>query len=312
MPNHPPVHFRAAGVSLVLDVQGPVPSVVHWGADLGDLDPAGLRALVSTASVEVPNNAPDVPRRLTLLPTERDMWSGTPGLSGHLGGRRTSPRPLLVDEGLRVTHDADTGSTLEAALSDAVTGLEIGLLVRLTPQGLVLVRHRVRRPEGDPDAEQPYDLSAVTALLPLPPRASEILDFTGKWARERQPQRLPVVDGAHHRHLRRGKPGPDSPYLTLAGTPSFNNRTGEVWAFHLAWSGESHWRVERLPEGAGASTSVAPDRLDACLTPAPTPLLPAPPRSKSCDRSSVRPMPTSTRDSSRRSRPSSTTGVVPS
>ncbi|GLY15137.1 alpha-galactosidase [Kineosporia sp. NBRC 101677] len=255
--SHPaPVHFRAAGVSLVISLEGPVPAVLHWGADLGELDENGLRALALSTPTETPHNAPDLPRRLTLLPTERDLWVGTPGLSGHLGGRRTSPRPVIEDGSTRLSHDADLGSTLEVQLSDEVTGLEFGLLVRLTPQGLVQVRHRVLRPADDQDPELPYELSAVTALMPLPPRASEILDFTGRWARERQPQRLPVVDGSHHRHMRRGKPGPDSPYLTLAGTPSFGNRTGEVWGFHLAWSGESHWRVERLPEGAGGSTSV--------------------------------------------------------
>ncbi|GAB3271382.1 alpha-galactosidase [Kineosporia babensis] len=261
MPNQPsntrpPIHFRAAGVSLVIDLEGPVPTVLHWGADLGELNGDGLRALALSTPTEITNNGPDLPRRLTLLPSERDMWTGTPAVAGHLGGRRTSPRPVMKDAGAQVTHSDDLGSTLEAELADEITGLEYTLLVRLTPQGLVQVRHRVRRPADDQDAEQPYDLSAVTALMPLPPRATEILDFTGRWARERQPQRLPVVDGSHHRHVRRGKPGPDSPYLTLVGTASFANRSGEVWGYHLAWSGESHWRVERLPEGSGGSTSV--------------------------------------------------------
>ncbi|WP_305786747.1 alpha-galactosidase [Symbioplanes lichenis] len=237
------VHFRAAGVSLALDLAGPVPTVLHWGADLGELSDAGLRALAGSAVVEVPHNAPDVPRRLTLLPGEREFWSGTPGLAGHLAGRRTTPRPVLVDA--RVTED-----TLAAELADDITGLRIGLEVQLTPQGLVRLRHRVRRPADDADPGQPYELAGVTALLPLPPRATEILDFTGRWARERQPQRQNITDGSHHRHGRRGKPGPDSPFLLLAGTTGFANRTGEVWGFHLAWSGESHWRIERLPESA--------------------------------------------------------------
>ncbi|MBT0768496.1 alpha-galactosidase [Kineosporia sp. J2-2] len=253
----PPVHFRAAGVSLVIDLDAPVPSVLHWGADLGDLDAAALTALGLSSGVELTNNAPDVPRRLTLLPVERDMWSGTPALAGHLGGRRTSPRPVMVDDATLVTHSPDGGGTLEAEFTDEVTGLALFLLIRLTPQGLVQVRHRARRPADDPvDGETPYDLAGLTALMPLPPRATEILDFTGRWSRERQPQRLPVVDGSHHRHVRRGKPGADSPYVTLAGTTGFANRTGEVWGFHLAWSGDSHWRVERLAEGAGGSSSV--------------------------------------------------------
>lgn len=250
----PPVHFRAAGVSLAIDLDGPVPTVLHWGADLGEMSEAGLRALALSAGVEIPSNAPDVPRRLTLLPVERDMWSGTPAIAGHLGGRRSSPRPVV--QGHTVTFDPAGGGTLTADFVDAVIHLELTLTLQLTGQGLVRIRHQVRRPAGDTDPDQPYDLTGLNALLPLPPRATQILDFTGRWTRERQPQRRPVVDGSHHRHTRRGKPGADNPYLMVVGTTGFANRSGEVWGYHLAWSGESHWRVERLPEGAGTSSAV--------------------------------------------------------
>src|SRR5690606_37547965 len=72
---------------------------------------------------------------------------------------------------------------------------------------------------------------------------------------ERAPQRLPVVDGIHSRESRRGKTGLDSPYVMSVGTEGFGHRTGEMWAMHVAWSGDSTWHVERLPEGAGALTT---------------------------------------------------------
>lgn len=252
------VQLRAAGVSLVLDLAWPVPSVLHWGADLGELDTVELEALRAAATIEVPNNAPDLARRLTLLPSERDLWSGTPGFAGHLAGTRTTPRPELRndDDALRVTRSSAGGGSLEADLVDAVTGLEFGLVVELTPEGLVRVRQHVRRPADDADAEHPFDVAGMLALLPVPARATEILDFTGRWSRERQPQRLPLVDGAHRRDVRRGKPGPDSPYLAMVGTPGFGNRSGEVWAVHVAWSGDTSWLVERLPEPAGADGAV--------------------------------------------------------
>jgi len=182
------------------------------------------------------------------------MWSGTPAIAGHLAGRRSSPRPVLREH--TVTLDPVGGGTLTADFVDEVSQLELILTLQLTAEGLVRVRHRLRRPADDADPDQPYDLAGLSALLPLPPRADEILDFTGRWTRERQPQRRPVVDGAHHRHTSRGKPGADNPYLMVVGTTGFANRSGEVWGYHLAWSGESHWRVERLPEGAGTSSAV--------------------------------------------------------
>lgn len=246
----PVVHLRSAGVSLVLDVDGPVPAVLHWGADLGELDGPDLDALLRTGVLEVPNNSPEEPRRLSLLPFERDTWSGTPGYAGHLGGTRTTPRPALRSE------VSVAGNVVGVPLADPITGLEVDLTVELDPFGLVQVRHTVRRPSGDADAAVPFDFGGVLALLPVPSRATEILDFTGRWARERQPQRLPVVDGAHRRDMRRGKPGPGSPYLTMVGTDGFASRVGEVWGLHLAWSGDTTWLVERLPEPAGAFSAV--------------------------------------------------------
>ncbi|WP_211247560.1 alpha-galactosidase [Cryptosporangium arvum] len=242
--------LRAAGVSLVLDLAGPVPAVLHWGADLGELDRADLEALRLTGVTEVPHNSPEVPRRLSLLPFERDMWPGTPGYAGHLAGTRTTPRPEPRADAVV------TGNVVEIPLADPITGLEIDVRVELNRFGLIELSHVVRRPAGDADADVPFDFGGILAQLPVPSRATEILDFTGRWARERQPQRLPVVDGAHRRDMRRGKPGPGSPYLTMVGTHGFAGRTGEVWGVHLAWSGDTTWLVERLPEPAGAASAV--------------------------------------------------------
>ena len=38
----------------------------------------------------------------------------------------------------------------------------------------------------------------------------------------------------------------------MAGTPGFGFRSGQVWAVHVAWSGNHEYLAERLPEGAGA------------------------------------------------------------
>jgi alpha-galactosidase len=102
----------------------------------------------------------------------------------------------------------------------------------------------------------PYDLAQVTTLLPLPRRATEILDFTGKWSRERSPQRRPLGFGSYARQIRRGKTGHDSPYLLTVGVPGFGFRTGEVWSAHVAWSGDQRYLVEQLPEGAGVHAGV--------------------------------------------------------
>ena len=85
----------------------------------------------------------------------------------------------------------------------------------------------------------------------MPREATELLDFTGRWIRERTPQRGPFNTGVHLRESRRGKPGHDSAFLIAAGTAGFGFRSGEVWLTHVGWSGNSRHLAERANDGTG-------------------------------------------------------------
>jgi alpha-galactosidase len=268
------VTLRAAGAGFVVELCEPVPRVLHWGADLGELTEADAASLALTADGAVLNNAIDIVRRFTVWPTEADGWHGTPAHQGHRAGGAAAPRPRLT--GSSVRHDSDGGGELVLDLTDAATGLDLRLRYAMAPSGVLSAQASVSRPapagsdagsdrdvDSDRDAGSdaaadpaPYDLAQVTTLLPLPRRASEILDFTGKWSRERSPQRRPLGHGGHVREVRRGKPGLDSPYLLAVGEPGFGFGSGEVWAVHVAWSGDQRYLAEQLPEGAGVHAGV--------------------------------------------------------
>lgn len=243
-------HLRAAGVSFAVELTGPLPRVLHWGADLGPLTDDDLAALSRTAEGVVLNNAPDSVRQFTVWPTEAENWSGTPAHQGHRGGVATTPRLRLVD-----AHES--AGELVLQLADDVSELDITLGYLLEPSGVLSVRTELTRQLlTDGQDATPYDLAGVTTLLPLPARAVEILDFTGKWCRERAPQRGTLAHGSHVREVRRGKPGQDAPHLLTVGVPGFGFRTGEVWGLHVAWSGNQRWLAERSPEGAGVHGAV--------------------------------------------------------
>ncbi|WP_042394745.1 alpha-galactosidase [Streptacidiphilus carbonis] len=255
------VALRASGTSLVVELAEPLPRVLHWGADLGDLTATDLAALALTDEPAVLNNSIDVPRRFTVWPTEADGWSGTPAHTGHLDGASGAPRLAL--KGVTHREHPEGGGELVLDLADTGSGLDVTLTYRLEPSGVLAVVAELTRRAADSAPAgtavlqpAPYDLGHALALLPLPRRATEILDFTGKWSRERSPQRRPLGHGTHSREVRRGKPGADSPYLLTVGTPGFGFRSGEVWGVHVAWSGDQRYLVEQLPEGAGSHASV--------------------------------------------------------
>ena len=247
--------LSAAGVTVVLDVAGPsLPRVLHWGpeVDLGDAGGgAGERGGALLAQAAVPNSSLDDLLGLPLLAGELDGWLGTPGVAGHRSGAGAHPAWTLdgpVD--VTVTREEGGGSVVARA-GDAVAGLSVEVTLTMDPHGVVVLGSTLTA-----TADGAYDVGGVTALMPLPPHALEVLDLTGRWSRERAPQRGPLQDGTHLRASRRGRPGHDTPLLLTAGTPGFGFRSGSVWCAHVAWSGDQAHLVERLPEGAGVNTAV--------------------------------------------------------
>jgi alpha-galactosidase len=232
------VQLRAAGVSVLLDLSpdGP-PAVLHWGADPGELDADGRRALAAELAPGTTTNAPDLPVRVSLLPEGSTGWTGSPGLLGHRAGDAWSTAFRTV------SHEVDGGRVL-ARCVDAAAGLALDVELELTPSGVLRLRATLHA--TDPGA---FSLERLDLALPLPPVATELLDQAGRWSRERAPQRRPVTVGTHLRENRRGRTGPDAATVLLAGEAGFRFGAGEVWGLHVGWSGNHRSWVERTASG---------------------------------------------------------------
>jgi len=215
------VHLRRGGVSFAVDDAG---QVLHWGAAIED-DPAALTV------PPLPRASFDVAIPLTLVPDRAAGWRGRPGLQGGSDPLSTANRtkggqtPLVTPE------------------------------YELSESGVLRLRHTLRN-TGD----EPYALTELGCVLPVPAVAAEVLDLTGRWCRERHPQRRPFDQGTWLRQTRHGRTGHDAPLLLVAGTRGFGFRSGEVWGIHLGWSGNASWWAERLPDGS--STLGAAELLD--------------------------------------------------
>jgi alpha-galactosidase len=232
------VHLRAGGVSLVLDAGGPrLPAVLHWGADLGDVPAADLAlaraAAVATATLDEPAGS-------SLVREHAAGWPGRPTLSGHRNGTDWSASFALAE----LDRPGEGRVTVEGV--DKAAGLRLRSELELSPAGLLRLRHTLRN-----DGEEPYTVNELSCALPIPAHATELLDLSGRWCRERHPQRHPLPLGSWLRENRRGRSGHDATLGLLAGTAGFGSRHGEVWAVHVGWSGNHRSYAERWPSGEG-------------------------------------------------------------
>ncbi len=244
--------LRSQGVALLLDITaGALPAVVHWGADLGALSEADAAAMLRGMAHPIVPNLADEPVRVALLPEGFTGWMGRPGLTGSRGGADWSPKftstalridgtPLPAEQGLI----ARGPCVLEVDAVDATAALTLTVTVELTPSGLLRTRARVTN-----EGRDGYQLDGLVLALPVPPVARELLDFGGRWGRERSPQRRDFTVGTHLREGRKGRTGPDAATLLHAGTRGFGFEAGEIWGVHVGWSGNHTHYAERLSTG---------------------------------------------------------------
>jgi alpha-galactosidase len=257
------VHTYAADATAEQDADGPRPLLVARpdaapGTGLMLFPRAGALPAVWAGPVPAAGIDPDdaaallaAVRPCTLLPEHAEGWFGRPGLSGHrLGsapgdpvaaGRDWSPlfRPV------RSEHD---GTRARAEAEDTAAGLRLATEVEAVPGGAIRARHAVTN-----TGAQPYVVDSLEVVFPLPARVGEVLDFTGRPTAERIPQRHRIGDGLWLREGRRGHTGHDSATVLAVGVPGFGFGHGEVYGLHVAWSGNTVHRVERVPSGLGAA-----------------------------------------------------------
>ncbi len=218
-----------------------MPRLLHIGADLGALDDQSLSALAAPAAI--PPSSPDIPVVPSLVANRSEGFAGWPTA---VLRRATAPASRFATRFATREVSRDATSSIRIVLDardDHGLVATIEWMLALSPEGVVTIALTAHA------GAEPVELTRLAAAVPVPARASELLDFTGLWAYERRPQRGAVRDGLMLREQRQGRPGHDSPFLTVAGTPGFGFRHGEVWALHHAWSGDSVTGLESLATG---------------------------------------------------------------
>jgi alpha-galactosidase len=215
----------SVSVSVIVDVSTPVPTIVHWGASVG----SAISDVRATVGHPVSHGALDILAPLSIVPEHGSGFQGRPGLEGaRPDGRGWAPRFAVGT----VEH---TPTTLACTSVDETEGLTLRTEMELLTSGVLRVRTILRN-----EAPESYRLDALRVVLPVPARAQEALTFGGRWTKEFQPIRQPLHTGSISVENRSGRSSHNRTPIVMLGTTSFTESTGEVWAAHLEWSGNSN------------------------------------------------------------------------
>ncbi|PWD49898.1 alpha-galactosidase [Serinibacter arcticus] len=242
------LHRLAGGGVEVLLVAEPsgLPQVLHWGAAGADgrgRTESEDREVLQALGRPISPSSFDVPFPHTILPTEHEGWEGRPAIAGDVAGRVLVPR----------WRDVSVSGGGDRLRVEAVSGA-VRLISEwvLDASGVLRVWHEIVN-----DGDEPLALAGLEVTVPVSDQVGEVLDFGGRWTRERAPQRRPLTEGAWVRESRRGRTGHDAPTILALGTPGFDSGSGQVWAVHLAWSGDAVYRHDALAE-SGAVLGAGP------------------------------------------------------
>ena len=227
--------ISAEGTSVVFEIADETLSILHWGTDLGaasTLTDLGRALTEPAAHAEL-----DAPLATGVWRENSRGHLGRPALTGHRAGHDFSVQLLLK------SHE-HTASSLTALFEDTTAAIAATLSYELISGGVLRASASVTNLAG-----AAFSLEDLSVWLPLPDHAAESIDFTGRWVKERQPQRRDIQVGSFSREVREGRSGHDYTIVQLATSRGCDFQNGEAWALGLAFSGNSRHTVERLPIG---------------------------------------------------------------
>ncbi len=219
--------------SLLIEVVNGALVIRHWGAPiLGQNHDIALASRVSIA-----NSSWDEPQLPGLMRESARGFLGRPTLSGHRNGKAWSTK-------FEVTDFHHQGNHCAVTLRDFHAELEVVVTFDLDASGVLIQKATVKN-IGNSD----YVLNEFIHWLPLPREATQTLDFAGRWSNERQPQRRDIQIGTWVRESREGRSGHNFSIADIALTAQTSFQSGSAWATSIAWSGNSHYLVERGFDG---------------------------------------------------------------
>ena len=228
------VTLRSNARELVIDFASGTPVIQHFGRVLEHDSVSAIRIAMHDS---VPHADLDEYINPGIWRENARGFHGRPALLGHRAGQDWSQKFEIES----VTY---TSSKVSITALDSAAGLRITSEYELHESGALFAKQHVTN-LGD----TPFAVNELNVWLPIPDHITETMDFTGRWVKERQPQRREIQVGIWSREIREGRSGHDQTIVQLAMTQGANFQNGEVYSVGLQWSGNSSHLVEKLSNG---------------------------------------------------------------
>lgn len=224
-----------AGVQVLIETTSGTPNVFYWGRALSGKSSPEQYLLAITEPA--PHGYYDHAHRGGIWrENARGFW-GRPSLLAHRDGKDWSHLLELVET-------IESSNSITFISRDEALGVETSITYTIDDSGLLLVDHSITNLKAGT-----FFIDNSSVFLPVPDYATDILDFTGRWLKERQPQRTKIQTGIWQRESREGRTSHDYTIVQFVMTSEANFQNGEVWGLSLAWSGQNLHTIERQSVG---------------------------------------------------------------
>lgn len=230
------VHLTSKNTSLVIKTNQHIPEILYWGKKLPELD--DLTPLLATLDRPVPQGRIDSDTVLSLCPELASGLFTSPGLEGSRNGQHWAP-VFRFDELI------SDGESHRFACKDPLAELQLEFTLKLSKATDVLEYNIALTNVGESD----YQLQRLSHTLPLPAAARELMYFHGRWTHEFQTKRMSLEQGAFTQENRRGRTSHERFPGMVVGQAGFSESQGEIYGFHLGWSGNHRLHAEIMSDG---------------------------------------------------------------
>ena len=235
------LHMRAQGVSVLMQLKPTgLPVILHWGADLGDLDGLSAEALLAAFG---PTSLDPLPSTMSsLVPESSAGWNSRAALAGSHDGHTSAASftrchaRLISDTPVSPGLTEVGADTVIIEADDPVNGLGLDLAVQLTDLGLMRCRAGVANKNV-----VDYRLEGLELFLPVSDLATHRVELDG-------PALSTVALRSGSWSVDHGVFDDRPAHLALAEAGA-GFRRGQVWQVHVAFSGSVRHRVERTSYG---------------------------------------------------------------